>query len=107
VEGESTQQVRKGYIDIIRNQLTKLTLGIHEEQDSRLLKLTPTEMKICQFIQAGSSTKDIAESMCLSMDTILTHRKNIRKKLGLRGRHVNLFTFLNSPEPRDGTAAVL
>lgn len=97
VATEQIQEVRNGYLDIIRDQLIKLATGADWEQDGRLLKLTPTEMKVCQFIQAGSPTKSIADTMGLSVETIQTHRKSIRKKLGLRGRNVNLYTFLNSP----------
>ena len=52
-------------------------------------------MKICRFIQAGAATKDIAEALNLSVVTIQTHRRNIRRKLDLQNRNVNLFTFLN------------
>ena len=62
------------------------------------LKLSPTELKVCQFVQAGNTTKDIAETLGLSVDTIQTHRKNIRKKLGIRGHDVSLFNYLNSPD---------
>ena len=96
VENETDRRVRKGFFDVIRDQLWKLSEGGGGEQDARLLKLTPTEMKICQFVQAGSATKEIADSMGLSLDTVHTHRKNIRRKLGLRGRDINLYTFLNS-----------
>ncbi|MEW5723942.1 MAG: LuxR C-terminal-related transcriptional regulator, partial [Thermodesulfobacteriota bacterium] len=99
VDRESSPQVRKGYLDIIRDQMLTLAAGNGAEQDSRLLKLTPNEMKICQFIQAGSSSKDIAESMSLSVETVQTHRRNIRKKLGLRGQNVNLHTFLKASKP--------
>jgi len=98
VKGESDNRVRKGYFDIIQDQLIKLSAGVVGEHNAHLLKLTPTEMRICHFIKAGSATKDIAESMCRSLDTIQTHRKNIRKKLDLRGRGVNLSTFLNTQE---------
>jgi len=104
VRDEPTPQVRKGYIDIIRDQLINISLGADPEQDGRLLRLTPTEMKICQFIQAGSSTKDIAESMCLSVETIQTHRKSIRRKLGLQGRDVNLYTYLIAPRTQEPSA---
>ena len=97
VRKEPSQLVRKGYVDIIEDQLIKLTVATGGENDAYLLKLTPTEMKICQFVQAGSSTKEIAEALNISIETIQTHRKNIRKKLGLRGRQVNLYTYLNSP----------
>lgn len=32
--------------------------------------------------------------MHFSLGTIQTHRKNIRKKLGLQGKDINLYTFL-------------
>ncbi len=102
---EGSAEVRKGYLEIIRDQLEKLAAGSAGETDARLLKLTPTEMKVCRFIQAGSTTKDIAEALSLSADTIQTHRKNIRKKLGIRGRQVNLYTYLLAHEPRDSGAA--
>jgi len=98
VEREPDPSVAKGYFDIIRDQLIGLTSNTNAKPDAKMLRLTPTEMKICQFIQSGSTTKDIAQAMCLSVDTIQTHRKNIRKKLGLSGRRVNLFTFLKARE---------
>lgn len=98
VQNEADQRVQKGYFAIIREQLMRLAAGKQGDLSALFFKLTPTERKICQFIQSGCSTKEIADSMCLSMDTIQTHRKNIRKKLGLRGKNVNLFSFLNTPE---------
>jgi DNA-binding NarL/FixJ family response regulator len=32
--------------------------------------------------------------MNLAFETVQTHRKNIRRKLGLRGKNVNLHSFL-------------
>jgi len=98
IQNEGSPHVRKGYVDIVRDQLLKLTTSTGTTQDLRLLTLTPMEMKICQFVQAGSSSKDIAGSLGLSLDTIRTHRKNMRKKLGLQRRNINLFTFLNNRE---------
>lgn len=95
---ESDAGVRDSYVNLVRDQLLKLTGDIDIECDAHLLKLSPTEMKICQFIQAGSATKDIAEALGLSAETIQTHRKNIRKKLGIRGRDVTLYNYLNAPD---------
>lgn len=83
----------KAYLDILRDQL--VSLGREGSGDDGLaLRLTPTEMRVCRLIQAGNSTKDIARSLNLSEETVQTHRKNIRKKLGLRGRDANLYTHL-------------
>lgn len=46
--------------------------------------LSPQETKIVKLIADGSSSKDIASNLNLSVFTIQTHRRNINKKL-----HVN------------------
>jgi DNA-binding NarL/FixJ family response regulator len=91
---EPSESIRKSYLDIVEDQLLKLTPGEYDRH-ALLLKLTPTEMRVCQFIQAGATTKDIAEALNLSVVTIQTHRRNIRRKLDLQNRNVNLYTFLN------------
>lgn len=92
---EPSQSIRSSYLDILEDQLLKLAPGGDADRRTLLLKLTPTEMKICQFIQAGAATKDIADALNLAVVTIQTHRRNIRRKLDLRNRNVNLYTFLN------------
>lgn len=95
VRKERSASIRKTYLDIIEDQLLKLTWGGKDDRHALLLKLTPMEMKVCRFIQAGAATKEIAEAFNLSIVTIQTHRRNIRRKLGLRNRNVNLSTYLN------------
>ena len=79
----------------MREQLTSLTKGFGVELDSRFLTLTRSELKICRMIQAGQGGKEIAQQLGISFETVQTHRKNIRKKLGLRGQKVNLYTLLS------------
>lgn len=95
---ESNEEIRKTYFDIIRDQLGNLCSSRIAKSDVKMLRLTPTEMRICNLIKSGNSSKDIAQTLCLSLDTVQTHRKHIRKKLGLRARHINLFTFLKARE---------
>ena len=45
--------------------------------------LTPTEISILQLIAQGKSAKAIAEERCSSVHTIVTHKKNIFRKLGV------------------------
>jgi DNA-binding NarL/FixJ family response regulator/PAS domain-containing protein len=92
---ERSEPIRKSYLDILEDQLLRLPQGGEADRDALLLKLTPTEMKVSQFIQAGSTTKDIAEALNLAIVTIQTHRRNIRRKLDLQNRNMNLYTFLN------------
>ncbi len=94
VKIEDSAPLRANYLDLIRDQLIGLTKGFSKELDGRLLSLTRTEMRVCQLIQGGSSSKDIAGILNLSYETVQTHRKNIRRKLGLRGQGVNLYSYL-------------
>lgn len=100
LEADMEPEVRRGYLTVIRDQLMRLAPG-DAGPDPLLLRLSPAEMRICQFIQAGSPTKEIAGALNLSVETVQTHRKNIRRKLGLRGKDSSLCAFLRSaPGPR-------
>lgn len=94
VRHESEARIRSSFLDLIQEQMIALTSGFNSELDASLLKLSRTEIRICGFIQAGCSSKEISEAMNLAFDTIRTHRKNIRKKLGLQGKDVNLHSYL-------------
>jgi DNA-binding CsgD family transcriptional regulator len=98
VKREPYGEMRNSYLDLIREHLLGLTRGFSRELDGRFLRLTRSEMRICRYIQGGYSTKEISEAMHTSFETIQTHRKNIRKKLGLRGRTINLYSYLSSRE---------
>jgi DNA-binding CsgD family transcriptional regulator len=51
-------------------------------------------MEVCQLIQLGRNGQEIAALLNMSFETVQTHRKNIRRKLGLKGRTVSLFSYL-------------
>jgi len=93
---EPSSEVRKSYHSVLKTRLYNLAQGRSDDVEGRLLDLTPTEMEICRYIMAGSSTKEIAEFMNSAFETIQTHRKNIRKKLGLKGKKMTLQAYLKS-----------
>lgn len=49
--------------------------------------LTPTETEILKAIALGKTTRTIAEERCSSINTIITHRKNIFRKLDVNNVH--------------------
>jgi DNA-binding NarL/FixJ family response regulator len=49
-------------------------------------ELTPREWQVLDLLTTGSSTADIAIDLVLSPETVLTHVKNILKKLGVHSR---------------------
>ncbi len=69
----------------------------HDEFLARLTErcpaLTPTEVRICMLISHKLLSKEIADNMFVTLDTIKSHRKNIRDKLELPSG-TNLTDFL-------------
>jgi PAS domain S-box-containing protein len=58
--------------------------------------LTPQQTRVCDFIRAGLTSKQIADVMGISLATVVVHRANIRKRLGLVDSDDNLATYLRS-----------
>ena len=58
--------------------------------------LSPQQIQIADLIKMGKNTKEIAEILNASINTIATHRNNIRKKLNLRNSKSNLRSYLLS-----------
>lgn len=55
--------------------------------------LTPQQTRVCDLIRSGLTSKQIAEVMGISPATVVVHRANIRKRLGLVESD-NLATYL-------------
>ncbi|MFC1891359.1 PAS domain S-box protein [Thermodesulfobacteriota bacterium] len=84
----------KECLDILESNLNEVISPFSARLTSRYLGLTPSEIQISNLIKQGNTTKEIAEFMNLSDKTINFHRNNIRKKLGLSNKKVNLKTYL-------------
>lgn len=57
---------------------------------------TPKEIEVATLIRDGKTTKDIAEIIGVKLSAIHSHRDNIRKKLNLNNKKINLRAFLLS-----------
>jgi PAS domain S-box-containing protein len=58
--------------------------------------LTEHEMRVAVMIKNGLISQKIADMLNISLHTVKTHRKNIRKKLKIQNSNVNLATYLKS-----------
>ncbi|MEQ8182004.1 MAG: helix-turn-helix transcriptional regulator, partial [Smithellaceae bacterium] len=83
------EKIRKNNLDAQQRFFLDTVEKNLDEIGSPLLKnihqfnLTPREIQIAYLIKDGKTTKEIATVLGIVEGSISTHRKNIRKKLGL------------------------
>jgi len=87
---------QKVLLDILESNLNDITSPFSQSLSHNYKGFTPSEMQISNLIKQGKTSKQIADHLNLSSRTIETHRKNIRKKLGLGNKKVNLTSYLKS-----------
>jgi PAS domain S-box-containing protein len=80
----------RAYIEMIQSSLNDILSPFIGRLSSKFMRLTPTEVQVANLIKHGKTTKDIAEMLNLSVETIKFHRKNIRKKMGIKNKKANL-----------------
>ena len=83
-------------IEIIKTNLDEIISPFARNYSSTYFKFTPKEIQIANLVKKGKTTKDIAETMSLSIKTVEFHRNNIRNKLGLKNQKANLRSHLLS-----------
>jgi PAS domain S-box-containing protein len=83
---------------IMKSHLNKIASPFIRKISSEYLGFTPNEIRIASLIKEGKSSKEIAEILNVSLNTIMTHRYNIRKKTRLKNKKVNLRSYLQTLE---------
>ncbi|RJP78740.1 MAG: helix-turn-helix transcriptional regulator [Desulfobacteraceae bacterium] len=82
------------YIEIIEGHIRDILSPFLKRMSVLHQHLTPQEIKVASFVKEGRPTKEIADILRISSNAVDYHRKNIRKKLGLRHKSTNLQSFL-------------
>ena len=81
-------------VNLIQHHLEEFTSSYGAKISSPSLKLTPKEIEICNLVKGGLASKDISRLLHISYRTVERHRKNIRHKLGISNKHINLISYL-------------
>ncbi len=73
--------------DTIVNFLTKLNdQDYHSPQATEQEQLSEREIEVLKLIVAGLSNKEIADKLFISIHTVISHRKNISQKTGIKSQ---------------------
>ena len=90
------QNGRRYICDEIKNILSEQVIN-GEDQQAGLNALSQREIEIINFIKKGFSSKEIAESLDISVKTVEVHRYNVLKKLNLKNSAA-LVNYINNSQ---------
>ena len=81
--------------DLLTDYISELTSNL--TNDIKIaLALSTTELRIASLIRNGMSNQEIAKHLSVTLYTVKTHRRNIRRKLDLHNSGINLESYMKS-----------
>ncbi|MFC1888415.1 PAS domain S-box protein [Thermodesulfobacteriota bacterium] len=89
-----TASTNPKYIDLLQHHLVELASSFGREITERTPGLTSREIEISNMVKSGLTSKEIADLLNISHKTVEKHRRNIRSKLGISNKKINLSSFL-------------
>lgn len=87
---------QRAYVEILESNFEELSSPLALKLSFKYYKLTSAEVRVAMLIRQGRTTQQIAELLNLSPRTIDAYRANIRRKLKIKNKKINLCTYLNS-----------
>lgn len=87
---------QKTLVNILESNLHEVTQPFVAKMTVADTSFTPMEIQIAHLVRQGRANKEIAQILTISSRTVSFHRENIRKKLGLQNKKVNLRSVLLS-----------
>jgi FixJ family two-component response regulator len=93
LQNEKDAAVYKSQLAMLSNYIENLTVDLSTGQQtnsSSLALLSLRELQIALMIKNYMTNEEIAARLHISPETVRTHRRNIRKKLGMKGTKARL-----------------
>ncbi len=84
------------YLTLLRENILEITSPFIGKLENQYAQLSPREIEICKFVKDGMSSKEIAMHLNISQETVRNQRKNVRKKLNIDNKKINLASFLKT-----------
>lgn len=73
----------------------RLAASVNEETPVQG-ELSSREIDVLREVASGKTNKEIADSLCISINTVITHRRNLSSKLGIRSASgLSLYAVMN------------
>ncbi len=86
----------KAFLGILKSNLNDMISPFSRKLSATYMQLTPKEIQVAKLIRDHKATKEIAGILTISESSVQFHRHNMRRKLGLVEKKVNLKSYLQS-----------
>jgi len=96
LEENLANKPQQEYVKVIQENIKKITSSFSLNLSSSYLGLSPREIQVADLVRQGRANKEAARILSVSINAVEFHRNNLRKKLGLQNKKVNLRTYLLS-----------
>ena len=82
-------------IDLLECTLQEITGRFSIRLSQNAPNLSPRESEIIRMVHCGLTSKQVAQLLTISYETVEKHRRNIRRKVGISGKKISLTSFLD------------
>ena len=96
MKGSGLNAKQNAYLEILESNLDEIVSPLSRTLSFDYLGFTPTEIKVASLVKQGRKAREIARLLGISIRTVEGYRYAIRDRLGIKGKKVNLRTYLLS-----------
>ncbi len=94
----SLDENQQALLNMLESNISEVIKPFSTLLISESINLSPSEVRVANMIKEGKIAKEIAEILCISENTVKAHFRNIRSKLKITNKKINLRTHLQSLE---------
>jgi PAS domain S-box-containing protein len=96
LKGMHLNETQTSYLEIVEMHLNDIITPFVRQMVTQYPRMTARELQVATFVKEGKTNKEIAELMNVSVNAVEIHRYNLRNKLGLQNKKINLRSYLLS-----------
>jgi PAS domain S-box-containing protein len=94
LDSSGLKENQASYLYVLKSNLENIIAPFAKKLSAVQLNFTPREIQVANLIKENKTTKEIAEMLRVSESSVDFHRHNIRKKIGLLNKKINLTSHL-------------
>ncbi|MEW5912895.1 MAG: PAS domain S-box protein [Thermodesulfobacteriota bacterium] len=85
---------QRALVKMVSSGVQEITSPFTRRLSSQLVGLTPKELEVAHLVKEGKTSSEIADLLVISENAVAFHRQNIRGKLGIKTKKINLSSYL-------------